>query len=435
MLPSTIISNERQAREVAALIEEINQALSSEQSLKAIVEGLPREVIDGVRRSLTTEKRELAQIIEAYQQAKEGNFEPLKKRAESDLGELLIVARIAKNWSQKDLARKLGLREQAIQRYEAERYQSISLANFLRVARALSVRISGDLEPINGHEWIPSFEGTQADVLKVLKHARAHGWSEFEDKSDIDGASKLIRYVTEHVEVHGTPSLLRAGLNVENYSNEWDWFFLSWKAQVTRRAEKIIQEERPQYRPLNVAWLRDLVQLSVLDDGPSKAKEMLLSHGIVLVVERQIPGMKIDGCAFLLGSTPVIGMTLLRDTLDNFWFTLLHEVAHVILHYRTGLAAGFFDDIETSQIDEVEAEANLFASNLLIPEELWAKSPARIAKTAEPIERFANHLGISPAIVFGRVRLERKNFSLFSDKIGRGKVRQQFFSSHSEVGE
>jgi len=135
--------------------------------------------------------------------------------------------------------------------------------------------------------------------------------------------------------------------------------------------------------------------------------------------------MKVDGAAFLVGDVPVIGMTLLRDALDNFWFTLLHEVGHVVLHYRTGLAAGFFDDVTSTDVDDMEGEANTFASNLLIPEELWARSPARISKTAEPIERFAQQLGIHPAIVFGRIRMERGDYSLFPNKIGRGRGREQ----------
>jgi Zn-dependent peptidase ImmA (M78 family) len=60
-------------------------------------------------------------------------------------------------------------------------------------------------------------------------------------------------------------------------------------------------------------------------------------------------------------------MTLLRDAVDNFWFTLLHEIAHVVLHYRTGLSAGFFDDVTSTEVDELEGEANAFAGNLLIP--------------------------------------------------------------------
>ena len=67
--------------------------------------------------------------------------------------------------------------------------------------------------------------------------------------------------------------------------------------------------------------------------------------------------MKIDGAAFLVDEIPVIGMTLRLDAVDNFWFTLLHEVAHVILHYRTGLASGFFDDVDNPAIDELESRS------------------------------------------------------------------------------
>jgi HTH-type transcriptional regulator/antitoxin HigA len=273
-------------------------------------------------------------------------------------------------------------------------------------------------------DWLPIFEIEPGEAQKVLKHARSNGWLQSTDESDENGINQLIRYVAEHVEIHGTPSLLRTGLNVENHSE--DWSLLSWKAQITRRAKIIIDRDKVKYRPLDMSWLVDLVKLSKLDDGPLRARELLKEHGIILIVEPHIPGMKVDGAAFLVDQIPVIGLTLLRDALDNFWFTLLHEVGHVILHYRTGLAAGFFDDCESMQVDELEGEANQFAANMLIPAEVWARSPARIAKTASPIERFAEQLGISPAIAFGRVRLERRNYALFSDKIGRGKVRKQF---------
>lgn len=427
MSTNFIISNDRQARETAALIDQINHALSSEQVLKSIVEGLPKEVIDGVRRSLNSEKNELSEVLDAYTTAKNGDFELLKKRAHNDLGDFLIAARITNGWSQKDLARKLGLREQAIQRYEAERYRSISLANYLRVARVLSVQLSADFLPSLTRSWLPTFEVTPAETHKVLKHARANGWLQNSDDSDENAVNQLIRYVTEHVEMHGTPSLLRTGLNVEDHSE--DWSLLSWKAHITRRAKSIIDRDKIRYRPLDVSWLVDLVKLSRFDDGPARAVDLLKEHGIILIVEPHIPGMRVDGAAFLVDQIPVIGMTLLRDALDNFWFTLLHEVGHVILHYRTGLAAGFFDDSESVQVDELEEEANKFAANMLIPEEIWLRSPARISKTSYPIECLAEQLGISPTIVFGRIRLERKNFAIFSDKIGRGKVRKQFLSS------
>ncbi|MFC7663065.1 ImmA/IrrE family metallo-endopeptidase [Methylorubrum suomiense] len=156
---------------------------------------------------------------------------------------------------------------------------------------------------------------------------------------------------------------------------------------------------------------------------------MLLTKGIVLVAERQIPGMRVDGAAFLVDGIPVIGLTLRRDTIDNFWFTLLHEVGHALLHYRSGLNVGFFDDVERPSLEEVELEANEFASNLLIPEEKWKRSPARISKSTGPIEKFAREMNINSAIVFGRIQKERNNYTIFSDLLGKGTVRNQLIQN------
>lgn len=426
MISGTIISNDRQAREISNFITELDTALSSEQVLKSIVAGLPQEVIEGVRRSLFAERKELTELLRAYTEAKAGDFSLLKQCAGNDPGAFLIVARIIKGLSQKELARKLGLREQMIQRWEAEKYRSITLSNYQKVAQTLGVRWHMDEVVPLGERLGLSYDVSKDDLTKVLRHAREKGWLETDTSSDENAIAALVRHVGDHVIRYGTPSLLRTGLNVVDHSG--DWLLLSWKAQVTRRASVIIEKIKPKYRPTNVSWLIDLVRLSQLEDGPRRAHNLLLENGIILIVEPQIPSMRIDGSAFLADDTPVIGMTLLHDTLDNFWFTLLHEVAHIILHYRTGLSAGFFDDIESQEIDEMEDEANKFASNLLIPEEIWAHSPARIAKAPEAIERFANQIGIHPAIVFGRVRMERNDYKIFSNKIGRGAVRKQLLS-------
>ncbi|MFX4982766.1 hypothetical protein ABTB81_19385, partial [Acinetobacter baumannii] len=93
------------------------------------------------------------------------------------------------------------------------------------------------------------------------------------------------------------PSLLRTGLNVKDQPE--DLALLSWKAHITRKAERIINDEKPAYRPLELSWLKELAQLSGRENGPVLAQAHLKAHGILLVVERNIPGMEVDGAAFL----------------------------------------------------------------------------------------------------------------------------------------
>jgi HTH-type transcriptional regulator/antitoxin HigA len=421
----TVILNEREARDARATALELGKLLSSEQAFEPIIAGLPPQVVNGFRKAIRAEQSELEALVSAYEKAKDGDFEHLERRAGNEPGLSLIVARIARNLTQKELARKLGLKEQQIQRYEADRYNSISLANFRRIASFLGVRWEITLSDWFGGGWSIARDVSVAEVKKILKHARANGWFDDDDLTplaDEESINYLQRYVSDHILKYGSPSLLRTGLNVQDHSE--DLLLVAWKARVTRRAEQIIATHHVSYRSRDLTWLLELVALSRYNDGPARARELLLSKGIVLVAEPQIQGMKVDGAAFLLEGVPVIGLTLRRDTVDGFWFTLLHEVGHVILHYRAGLMVGFFDDTDASSADEVEQEADEFASNILIPEERWKRSPARISKTPAVVERFANDLGINPAIVFGRIQKERGNYAIFSNLIGRGLVRK-----------
>ncbi|MEL6857752.1 MAG: XRE family transcriptional regulator [Pseudomonadota bacterium] len=425
MIADSIIYNDRQANEAKAAIQEIDLALSSRETLERIVEGLPIQAVEGVNRALQSERNKLKELVTLYEGAKAGTAYELLAHVQGDMGSLLIAARISKGLTQRELAHQLGLREQAVQRYEADRYRSISLSNFQKFASVLGVRWKFDVEQTLRERFGLKYDVSPGEMKKIIKHARSHNWLNKNTVSEESAVSQIRKTVADHVVRHGTPSLLRTGLNVIDHSE--DWLLLSWKAQVTLRSEKKIAEGLPKYNPLNVKWLLDLVKLSREPDGPKQAEELLRQHGIVLVIEPQIEGMKVDGAAFLVDDVPVVALTLRIDTIDNFWFSLLHEVAHVVLHYRVGLSSGFFDEFgELRSVDELEDEANRFAGNLLIPEERWKRSPARISKNAAPIEAFAKSIGVHPAIVFGRVRMERNNYALFSNKIGRGSIRRQF---------
>src|SRR6185437_7224408 len=109
---------------------------------------------------------------------------------------------IARGLTQKELARKLGLKEQQIQRYEADRYSTISLTNFQRVASVLGVQWSLKLSEWIGSGWNVAHDVTATEVKKVIKHARANGWFEEDslaEVSDEESFSYLQRYVSDQI--------------------------------------------------------------------------------------------------------------------------------------------------------------------------------------------------------------------------------------------
>jgi HTH-type transcriptional regulator/antitoxin HigA len=156
---------------------------------------------------------------------------------------------------------------------------------------------------------------------------------------------------------------------------------------------------------------------------------MLRERGVIVVFEDHLPRTHLDGAALLLeNNVPVIGMTLRYNRLDNFWFVLLHEIAHIIRH-RKKLEEGFFDDMDAKDDggDIVEErEADEYALEWLIPGEVWRASLVRFTTSRDAIIQFASRQGVSPAIVAGRIRRERAKqggYRLFADLVGEGAVR------------
>jgi len=134
----------------------------------------------------------------------------------------------------------------------------------------------------------------------------------------------------------------------------------------------------------------------------------------------------LDGAAlFLVDKGPIVAMTLRYDRLDNFWFVLMHEIAHLCLHFRSSSFEPFFDDLDAGA-DNLETEADQFASEVLVPEEIWETSIARYARTRPAIESLARQLHVSPAVVAGKIRREANNYVILNEMVGLGDVRRQF---------
>ncbi len=183
---------------------------------------------------------------------------------------------------------------------------------------------------------------------------------------------------------------------------------------------------------LNQKSITHLVHLSNSASGPRDALDYLEKLGIKVVIESSLPGMRADGASFVASNFgPVIALTLRYDRLDSFWFTLLHELAHIILHLRDNSDKVFVDSIEDDdlvELDEVEAEANAFAKDAFVPRDAWLRSDAFRFGTESAIIALAKKFEIHPAVVAGRLRFERKRYQAFSQLLGVNQVRAALIS-------
>ena len=213
---------------------------------------------------------------------------------------------------------------------------------------------------------------------------------------------------------------VRAGSEADSYA------LGAWRIRVSLLA---LGQNVPKYQTGTVThdFVRDLVRLSYLDNGPLLAREYLHKSGIHFVMEVHLPHTHLDGAAIKLADgSPLVAMTLRHDRLDNFWFTLCHELAHVALHFEGEESKAFFDDLDQAEIDTYEKDADQWATEGLIPHKLWLAAKMEATPTARKILAFAANLRINPAIPAGRIRKEKEDYKIFSGLIGNKKVRKLF---------
>ena len=204
-----------------------------------------------------------------------------------------------------------------------------------------------------------------------------------------------------------------------------------WLARVREIADSR-EYLRGRYRKqhLNLETLRYISRLSWMEDGPRLASNFLAERGIALVIEPHLLSTLLDGAAMIgRNGAPVIGITIREDRLDNFWFTLMHELVHAWKHLDNDSHRAIADEnIEKPSADAagIEREANELAAEILIDQATWHCSQARLCPSAQTIQDFATRMQVSPAVVAGRIRHEHANYSLFSKLVGRRKARAMF---------
>lgn len=158
--------------------------------------------------------------------------------------------------------------------------------------------------------------------------------------------------------------------------------------------------------------------------GDLKQIGAYLAHfGIVFIWEESIPSMRLDGAVFSLPSGHVVVAVSLRYArLDHFWFTLMHELAHVVLH-ADQLHAPILDDLDVESDSLIEQQADRLASDSLIPRNEWRSCPARYTNSEDDIVSFAAQIGIPAQCVAGRLQRELGRYDLFSRIINEHNVR------------
>ena len=133
--------------------------------------------------------------------------------------------------------------------------------------------------------------------------------------------------------------------------------------------------------------------------------QLLTDSGVALVLCPHLPGTYAHGATFWLGRDKAVAMMTLRyKWADVFWFSLFHELGHILFHNRQAVILEG-DNAHSAQ-KALEDEADQFAANTLIPRKAYGAFVKKRRFFAKDIEWFARQVGISTGIAVGRLQKE-----------------------------
>ena len=403
-------------------------SVSSDQFLILEVQGL-----EGFATDILSE-------IEEYETLRDGTFNPPKLTKLSYLPVLLVQTRIARGWSQEKLADLTNTEVETLQRYEENSYLGSSISKLLEVAEALDVDTSHALRHTDGDSEgssreIPSLNLSEFDWGQFpVDEAFDRGW--IQDKFVKNRTEAFKTWFVESTGPYTVSALYRKQNNCTLQANEPS--LLAWQARVLQIANHELNGlALPEFKG-DDRWIKYLTSVTVEPDGPTKVKELLREQGILFVIEPHLPQTYLDGAALQThDGVPIIALTLRRDRLDYFWFTLFHELGHLYCHLFSRLNGGFIDlDVLRDEklndpaiptvVDDLEAEADNFATEWLIKSSAWDTCLSRFTKSHEAVSADAQRLNLHPSIIAGRIRYEQNNYKILNNLVGQGQLRRHF---------
>lgn len=177
-----------------------------------------------------------------------------------------------------------------------------------------------------------------------------------------------------------------------------DYALIAWAQEAK------IESREMHTSPINIKLLKQSINeiRSMTLIEPSvfcpKLTKLLSKCGIAIVFLPHIGGSFLHGATFYDNDKIIVGLTVRGKDADRFWFSLFHELGHIILGHI---------DKSNGTTDADETEADLFSKEILIPKEEFNNFVKRNDYTADSICRFAKRIKIDPGIVVGRLQKEK----------------------------
>jgi addiction module HigA family antidote len=173
-----------------------------------------------------------------------------------------------------------------------------------------------------------------------------------------------------------------------------------WLRYGQRQAAEAAKKKFPAYNAS--AFKQALAEARTLTNQPfgkamAQVRDLFRQAGVIFLFVEELPEIRLNGVVHWHGGRPIIQMTIRGKRADGIWFSLFHEAGHVLLHEENEV---FLEG--SGDRARFEAEADNFASDLLIPPKEAARIPD-LSASLDEIKELAIKIGIAPGIVAGRI--------------------------------
>jgi HTH-type transcriptional regulator/antitoxin HigA len=328
-------------------------------------------------------------------------------------GDILAEHLEARGWSQAELARRCGKSPKMISEIISGR-NPIEPETALALERVLGMKA----EIWNGIEadW-RIFKAREADRRRAEQHAawvRSFPLLSLKRRGIINDTRDLVEARDSLLAFFGVASETA-------YSTRWEPSAVAYRHSKTKasspQALRVwlrlgeLAAERvhgPVFDPDGLsALLPELRRLTLEEPGRyiPEVREMCLAVGVVVAIVAPVDKACLSGAAYRLpDGRGVAQLSLRHKSNDHFWFTLFHELGHLLLHKRTAV---FVDDEGGSDDEGLEAEADEFAEEKLVGRTRLSAFCSQRPRSRRAVDEFAEAVGIHPGVVVGMLQHRR----------------------------
>ena len=327
-------------------------------------------------------------------------------------GEVIALELEARGWTQKDLAEIMGRPLQAINEIvNGNKQITPATAHELSQVFGTTPEVWMNLET-NYRLFIARKEAGTEDIkrrsriysLAPVKELIKRGW--IPNVLDLD---KLERNICDFLGVTDISVAPSFGVPVSRRHSEAREPEGVAQIAVLMRARQLAKKQK--VAKFNAARFKAAIPQLLEFSKDVKSIERLPAFfadlGVHLVIVPALAHSYMDGAVFYAGSNPVILLTLRYDRVDNFWFTLTHEVAHLVANHH---GVHIDSNLEKPSDNAAEKTADKLASEWLLDTTTYERFIAGSGHffSRESITAYAGSISRHPGIVVGRLHHQNK---------------------------